>query len=201
MLRRYHFDGAPARQSGRRLRESVLLKRVELQRGTDSPDRASLVEEPVAQIKHDLTTVLAPKLIRLGALGYQCCDVLCDQSGQLYWTDLNPRPGAIVYVYELVKRLVQQHHLYPLDTATDTPNTGVYHRSVALPAGCRTFQAVQQRLGDLLPPDGEGFVVVGNPGLIPFGSLDITAVVSRYTGDNSAVAASLWSQVDHTLSQ
>ncbi len=56
-------------------------------------------------ILHDLQTRFIPALQEINAKGFFCCDILILQDETVLWTDFNPRKGAILYVYDMVRRL------------------------------------------------------------------------------------------------
>lgn len=152
----------------------------------------------------DQVSRLGKEIQSQGGRGFYCCDVLVDQDEQWHWTDFNPRPGAIYYVHQMVERLTRIHGLLPLRPTTinflgSMKTLGTYHRSVKLLPELRSFTALQARLGDLLEPKPEGFVVAGNPGVIEYGSVDLTAVVSQDGINNDQLAKELWQQAAQWL--
>lgn len=132
---------------------------------------AFLMPELREKIIEDLQLCLGPELIRRGALGYHCCDLIVDQAGEVYWIDLNPRKGAIIYVYSMVERLARIHSL--------GSEPFFFHKHCHVPAiaGQDAFEVIQSRLKPFLSPDLEqSFVVVTNPGVMEFGYVDITGI-------------------------
>ena len=122
-----------------------------------------------AQIESDLEALFWPELIRLGGLGYFCCDVLINKHGEVYWTDLNPRKGAILYIHHLVERLATE--VFGLAISP----WEVWHSHANLPGCGHSFSRIRDRLCHRLRPSlKEPFLVITNPGSIPFGGVDIT---------------------------
>ncbi len=113
---------------------------------------------------------LFPALVTQNAIGCGCCDIITDAAGNQYWIDLNPRKGAIRYVHDMAVRIRQLHF--------GGAEISYVHEHLHVPeeARIRTFGEARERLAELLVPNGGGFVVVTNPGVIPFGTIDITAV-------------------------
>lgn len=115
-----------------------------------------------------------PGMVARGALGFYCCDVLAAADGTLYWNDFNPRKGASIYVRDMARRVA--------GARLDGAEPFAWHEGVYLAggAGVSAGEALA-RLNGLLEPDPEGFAVVTNPGVIPYGRVDITGLstVSR----------------------
>lgn len=121
-------------------------------------------------IKRELVTRFIPPLQELRATGFFCCDLLVMEDGTVLWTDFNPRKGAILYIHDMVERLGQ---VMNWESGT-MPN--VWHEHVNLETG-RSFSDVKQRLGALLAPsNNEPFVIVTNPGTLPYGGVDLTGL-------------------------
>lgn len=119
------------------------------------------------KIEDDLMCKFIPYLQQQGAKGFFCCDLLIDKSGAIYWTDFNPRKGAIVYVHDFAKRIAELHF-------AGSPDYYFWHEHTSLAEGV-SFTDVRQELADILiPSNEEPFVVITNPGIISHGSLDIT---------------------------
>ena len=133
------------------------------------PSDASGATEQV--ILHELYQVLCPWLIQNRVIGYGTCDILVDLDGKHYWTDLNPRKGALIYVRDMVQRL--QQILDPFVSPWS-----FMHKHVQLPERelPYSFCDILVKLGSLVSTRQESFVVVTNPGVIPYGYTDITAI-------------------------
>ncbi len=126
------------------------------------------------KIYDDLRERLIPFLLSHKARGYFCCDLLIDNQNVVYWTDFNPRKGAILYVYDMTKRLVDMHF-------TKSNNYYFWHEHIYTRKGL-CFKDVRNELLDVLTPSSEKpFVVVTNPGIIRHGGFDVTgfSTVSR----------------------
>jgi phosphoribosylaminoimidazole carboxylase (NCAIR synthetase) len=128
--------------------------------GTAFP--AMLSFELEDQVRNELMEVFVPYLQQMGAVGFYCCDILIDRAGVIYWTDFNPRKGAIVYVHDFVRRLADNHF----------DGSRVYyfwHEHTHHKIGSR-FCDLQQVLGELLTPSMQRpFVVLTNLGIIAHG--------------------------------
>jgi len=110
---------------------------------------------------------LTSEIAKLGGLGFMCCDVLVDQDNNIYWSDLNPRKGAILFIFDAIRRLKRTRHL---------GKVFILHKHFS---GTRisSFEEVQQKLGKLLNPENyDGFVLITNPGAIQYGYLDVTCI-------------------------
>ncbi len=122
----------------------------------------------VERILADITHKLGPWLIKKGAVGFFCADIVIDKEGRHWWVDFNPRKGAILYVYNMIRRLSTRHF--------GGTTCRFFHEHFRLPeGGDQSFAAIRDRLSNLLLPD-ERFVVITNPGLIAFGYADVTGV-------------------------
>ncbi len=109
---------------------------------------------------------LVESIATLGGRGYMCCDIIITTHGEFYWSDLNPRKGAAIYIVEAMNRLRTIH---------DMDEGAFYHKHFPYLKKGLSFCEVQNLLGDLLDVREEGFVLITNPGIIPYGYLDITA--------------------------
>lgn len=137
--------------------------------GTAFPTRIS--QNVKDKIYQNLTDMLLPELLRKKALGFFCCDVLIDSQENIYWTDFNPRKGAILYTFDMVERLSKIISL---------KKYYVWHQHVALPEDMRTFKKVENCLRNFLQPSlVSDFVVLTSPGLISHGSMDVTGISTR----------------------
>lgn len=134
------------------------------------------------KIKHDLIEILAPYLRAHNAKGYFCCDLMIDRNGNAYWTDLNPRKGAIMYVHDMARRLAKKHF-------ADESGYFFWHEHFSTGKEGLGFSDVRTTLRDLLCPTKERpFVVVTNPGVIRHGGLDITGFSLRSRNEAHDVA-------------
>lgn len=140
---------------------------------------ASISTDTYERILYDLHGKMIPALQRMAAYGFFCCDIIIDSSSQPYWIDLNPRKGAILYVYDMVRRLSEIHFNGEFPYFT--------HEHLQLPTREKsyTFKEVRKLLsGLLIPSRQQPFIVVSNSGVIPFGYLDMTAI--SYQGRGTA---------------
>ena len=128
------------------------------------------------ELLKNMTQKLSGELGALGGLGFMCCDVLKTSDGQLFWSDFNPRKGAASFVAVAVQRHV----------ALQGKNYGFKHKHLSGFNKGSSFADVEAKLGKLLTPSESGFVLVTNPGVIPYGGLDITAI--SYGGKADAEA-------------
>lgn len=111
--------------------------------------------------------ILTNKISELGGLGYMCCDVLVDENGNFYWSDLNPRKGAILFIYDAVRRFRKNHNLLDQEYF-------VRHKHIKI--GAESFEEVKELLGYRLRLYPNGIILITNPGIIEFGMLDVTAL-------------------------
>lgn len=119
------------------------------------------------RIRLDLVNKFVPYLLKLNAKGYFCCDILIDYNGDIFWTDFNPRKGAIIYVYDMAKRLAKVHF-------AESQKYYLWHEHFAINKGL-CFRDVYNILSDILVPSSDHpFVVVTNPGIIRHGGLNFT---------------------------
>ena len=138
-------------------------------KGAAHPMRGS--DAMMAEARRTLERVLAPWLAAHGARGFYCCDIVVDEKGRLYWNDFNPRKGASIYVHDMVERL-SRHQCGGRPLA-------FWHEGLHLDAGDAPCLAdILERLGGLAVPD-ESFVVLTNPGVVPYGRVDLTGVSVR----------------------
>ncbi len=126
--------------------------------------------EKSASIRHQLESIFAPVLKRKNAIGFYCCDIIIDKEGEINWVDFNPRKGAILYAYSMVRRMADVHF------GGRMPHFFHKHNKVEGIDGKGAFMAIQDRLVDLLVPNEDAFVIVTNPGAMEFGHLDITGI-------------------------
>lgn len=106
------------------------------------------------------------------SIGYFCGDVVIGADGKLFWVDFNPRKGAIAYVFDAVSRIAREW-----GWSSASPAFAHQHQKFAWLNG-GGFAEIESRLHPLLVPDERGFVLVTNPGLFPFGYVDITGIAS-----------------------
>lgn len=136
-----------------------------------------LSSEIQERIRRDLSDKLIPWLQLRKGKGFFCCDILVDVLGQAWWTDFNPRKGAILYVYDMVRRLGESRGVA----------YHAWHEHLSIPHGS-SFSGVQDVINSLLQPSTRfPFVVVTNPGLIPYGKLDLTGLSSVSREEASCV--------------
>ncbi len=114
-----------------------------------------------------LKDIFAPALIKAGAIGFFCCDLIVDKSGKVFWIDFNPRKGAIIYIHSMVSRLSQN--------VFDNKRLHFFHRHCQADKNL-SFSEVYQKIGHLMTPSEDPFVVITNPGLIEYGYVDITGI-------------------------
>lgn len=111
--------------------------------------------------------VLTQKIAELKGLGFMCCDILVDEHGKFYWSDLNPRKGAILFIHDAVSRFLKNHDM------TEVPH---FVRHKHNKAKVKSFNELKQTLGDMLNLTENGIVIVTNPGVIEYGMVDLTAI-------------------------
>ena len=133
----------------------------------------SAIPEPViCFVRHQLTEQLAPYLIRQGAKGYFCADIIIDDQGIPNWIDFNPRKGAILYIRDMVRRISEKYY--------HSADCCFWHEHVEIPGNRKiTFSNIAEKIQDMLIPGKKPFVVITNPGVIPFGYVDITGISSE----------------------
>ncbi len=122
-------------------------------------------------ILKQLQEQIGPYLLQQGGMGYFCCDIIIDCNEQPLWIDFHPRKGAIFYIQEMVHRLarIRRH--------SSNPYCWHEHLKIPVQQPALLFSHLAQRLTDLLHPSDHGpFVVITNPGVIPFGYMDITGI-------------------------
>ncbi len=131
---------------------------------------ASIPEKVVRKITEEVQTIWWPALLAEFAIGYFCCDIIIDAQGVHYWIDFNPRKGAIRYVYDLTRRFAQIH--FEGHCASFT------HEHVKLPNGEKhyAFSDIRKQLSELLAPAEDFCIIASNPGVIPFGYVDLTGL-------------------------
>lgn len=127
---------------------------------------SSLDSETEAVLVRRLHNQLIPKLKSLGYVGYGCVDV--NVQPEEHWMDFNPRKGAIRYIDDAVKRLFAKHQPF------------FWHTSFKV-GHPTSIESIQQILGPMLNKDEErGWMVLAtNPGLYPFGTVDLTGISLR----------------------
>ena len=121
-------------------------------------------------IKKQLKEKLFPYLLERKALGYFCCDIVIDKEGNPYWVDFNPRKGAILYVYDMTRRLS--------NIRFGGKKVYFWHEHCKFPGKEKnktSFRFIKTLLSDFLTPHPP-FVVITNPGIIRFGYVDITDI-------------------------
>lgn len=112
--------------------------------------------------------MLTECIVKRGGLGFMCCDILVCNDGHFYWSDLNPRKGAILFIYDAVNRYLKNKEM-------EGKSHFVRHQHTSQ-AKVSSFAELQVLLGKRLVPKKSGFVLVTNPGIIRHGSVDLTAI-------------------------
>ena len=112
--------------------------------------------------------ILTKEIVKLNGLGFMCCDIIVDSEGNFYWSDLNPRKGAILFVFDAVRRLLRNYSL------EKTPYF-VVHEQIKCPR-ISSFGQLQEKIKEYLDFNNQGFLLVTNPGLVPHGSIDLTSI-------------------------
>lgn len=126
----------------------------------------------IEKIEKEFREKLFPCLANEGGKGFYCCDILVDKSGNHYWTDLNARKGAILFVSSFVERM--KHNVF------NDQELYFWHYHVNTGKNGSRFKDVADVLqGMLQPKEEEPFVVVTNPGLINHGYIDITGISTK----------------------
>jgi hypothetical protein len=121
-------------------------------------------------IESQLKGKLGPYLVQKGGKGYFCCDIIIDHQEVPYWIDFNPRKGAILYVWDMVRRLSKIH--------LNSVACSFWHEhfQVSSENGLNSFREIARKISDFLRPGEKPFVVITNPGVIRFGYVDITGI-------------------------
>lgn len=131
----------------------------------------SLLPQAIEQmILTQLQEQLGPYLLQQRGLGYYCCDLIIDQDNQPSWIDFNPRKGAIIYVWEMVRRLANiRFQSHPLN---------FWREDFPLPPKIEqnSFARIAAKLHPLLEPREDAFVVIINPGIIPFNHIELVGI-------------------------
>ena len=117
---------------------------------------------------------LTSEIAKLGGLGFMCCDVLVDENDNVFWSDLNPRKGAILFIFDAIRRLRRYRNL---------GNVQILHKHFSK-TKFTSFEEVQSVLGPLLDPENGDFVLITNPGAIQYGYLDVTCVCRSKNATN-----------------
>lgn len=142
--------------------------------GSSWPSRVSdALHDRLAEGLIKLTDFLRSK----GGVGYYCCDVLVDRQGNIYWSDFNPRKGASLFILDVASRLGHKHH------GGRRPH--FWHERFAF-GSVSSDDAIEQcleLLGPLTKPCDEGYVVLTNPGVIPYGRIELTGISPRSVED------------------
>lgn len=118
-------------------------------------------------------SAIVPALKRMGATGFHCMDFLYDKSkGEIYFIEDNTRPGALDFVHHFVAKVVDSN--FPGATFS------WYHKIVPLSElgiESASFAQVYDLIEDYLQPGPEGFAVLSNPDVLPYGyGLHLSAV-------------------------
>lgn len=128
----------------------------------------SITAKTRKQILADITEKLGYQLGRMKALGFFCGDIVVDRNGRHWWVDLNPRKGAILYVYNMIQRISALHF--------GGAKCYFFHEHIHFSEKIDpSFSEIKGKLRNLISPQ-EQFVTITNPGVIPFGYVDITGV-------------------------
>ena len=120
-----------------------------------------------------LQTRLGPYLIRENGRGFFQCDIIIDRGGNAFWIDFNPRKGGGLYVGDMVRRL-SKNCLNAVDCCFVNE-----HVKISRNRRGPTFKNLFSTLKDLLDPGTHPFVVVTNPGVLPFGRIDLTGISAQ----------------------
>jgi len=140
---------------------------------------SDLSDPLLAVIQDELHNKLIPFLQNQNGLGYFCCDILIDNTGMVLWTDFNPRKGAILYVHDMTRRIREIH--------LNNKRRYFWHEHCYFGDGKISFLSITKKLDSLLVPNKQAFVVVTNPGVIPFGYVDITGISSISITDAQSI--------------
>ncbi|MFH1522527.1 MAG: hypothetical protein ABIE43_01755 [Patescibacteria group bacterium] len=131
---------------------------------------ANSASSTIGLIIGQLNDKLGPYLVKSGAKGYFCCDIMIDKQGAPFWIDFNPRKGAILYIWDMARRLTERQF--------SSSSFKFWHKHVRVPGDqFRSFKSISQQLGDLFAPSkNKPFVVITNPAVINHGYVDITGI-------------------------
>ena len=130
-----------------------------------------------------LVDKVGPYIIDKGGYGFFHCDIIVDAKGNGYWIDFNPRKGGGLYIWDMVRRL-SEIRLGAVNCFYW--NEHVYVGENATPEG---FSNICDKLSNLLAPGKKAFVVVTNPGVIPFGWVDLTGISIQSKQESRAIVA------------
>ncbi|HEY5588756.1 MAG TPA: ATP-grasp domain-containing protein [Candidatus Paceibacterota bacterium] len=110
--------------------------------------------------------ILTKKILELKGLGFMCCDIIIDNNGDFYWSDLNPRKGAILYVYDTVNRFLESNNI----------NNSYWVRHKQIKSRVKSFSELKSILEERLSLKNDGIIISINPGLIQHGKCDLIAL-------------------------
>ena len=110
---------------------------------------------------------LSRKIAELKGLGFMCCDILVDENGKFYWSDFNPRKGAILFVNDAVNGFLKNYKL-------SKKTSFIVHKQVKSSVSC--FSELENLLGQHLVPSLGYIVLITNPGVIQYGTIDVTVI-------------------------
>ncbi|WP_207680627.1 ATP-grasp domain-containing protein [Desulfonema magnum] len=119
------------------------------------------------QIESQLRDKVGPYLIQQGAKGYFHCDIIIDKQNIPYWIDFNPRKGALLYIWDMARRLSE--------ICFGSSDFSFWHEPLQISSN-KSFHEIITELSDLIRPGKKPFVVITNPGVIESGSVDVTGI-------------------------
>lgn len=127
-----------------------------------------VVQDKLAEMLDAEYQKLTRSISAKGGLGHMSCDILIDQDMNSWWSDLNPRKAASFYVCQSVKDLMEIQ-------GRQTPYY-FHHKHAHTHSRGVVFDNIRKVLGDYLDPTKENFILVTNPNVIPYGTVDLTGV-------------------------
>jgi hypothetical protein len=156
-----HYDGNP----------SLIRRRQQLSEndsfcGTMFP---VAVTPHLSERLHGEYEKLVQNISAKGGIGHMSCDILIDADGNSWWSDLNPRKAASHYVCQAVTELMEMRKV-------DPASYSFHHKHAHTHTSGVTFSQVREVLQNVLDPSLSRFVLVTNPNVIPYGTVDVTAV-------------------------
>ncbi len=126
-----------------------------------------ILPESLSSKLNDEYAKLVENIGNKGGLGNMSCDILIDTDMNTWWSDLNPRKAASHYVCQAVKDMMKMRGI----------NTPYYfHHQHAHTNSSGTNIVKLRKTVKELDPSGSRFILITNPNVIHYGTVDVTAV-------------------------